>query len=1087
MPEERKLVTILFADVTESTALGESLDPEDLRALMARYYEHARRIVSGHGGTLEKFIGDAVMAVFGLPQAHSNDAERALAAALALRDAVAGDVELDGRLVLRLGVNTGSVVATSDLARGDFLVTGDPVNVAARLEQNANHGEILVGQRTASATEASFLFGPARSIGVKGKSQPLRVFPLESQRPTRQFNHPPLIGRTRELAQLTLSRDRMLRERRPQVISIIAPAGTGKTRLLEEFLSHLFEEDAIQIAVARCLPFGQTLSYWPLRGLLDELLGGAASLQAVASAFMSASYSEDDARRLAVVILTAIGVESEGQEGQVERESLFHAWRLLIEALARKAPRIIVFEDLHWASESLLDLVEYVMRSSAQAALLTITTSRPELLDRRPAWGGGRRNFTALALEPLTEHETWTLVSALAVGVAPEARVKIAERSGGNPFFAIELTRVLGDSQDGDSLPDTVQEAVQERLDALAPRERSVLQAAAVAGRVFQPAALHAALSHESAASVAFEVEDALDSLLTRDFIVAEDGGAYAFRHVLIRDITYNTLARAERIRLHLVVAQWLETFAINRLDEFVELIAYHYAQAALLARSSAISTDTPVDTDRAVDYLERAAARAFQAGALIEARSHLESALKLAPSAAHRRLLEEQGDQSGMLSHLAIPAYRKALTLWRAEAQPAAVDGARIIRKLVTHMMRWHGGMSPDDAQQAEMLELRNEARRLAEEAGEEYEQWRLRVADLFWYWWSGESPTAEASTLMAAGWEAADYFEARGDWDAFSEALDGYGTLAFMLGDWTATYSASQRRVAAPALALYERIDAFSTVIWAQSDSGAYSDSITTVHSLLAQRKTGELATAFAPAVFSARQSAFISGSWSEFEGFDAILDEAWEEAERHPQDPRLVRLWQGDTIFALLIALARDERLNAERVSATLSQLVQLEERDTRRDALQRWSEAILHDDPAPLAAALQEVGSSQDELELLPVSGALCCFLSEHGQTLPTDILSLIAGGRALQREDGLRRWFEIAQALSDDNNTRLATAIDEAEAHGLIPHAARMRVVLAQRTSDPSLLERARPTLERLGDKLFLRKLERIALDFIREP
>jgi hypothetical protein len=269
---------------------------------------------------------------------------------------------------------------------------------------------------------------------------------------------------------------------------------------------------------------------------------------------------------------------------------------------------------------------------------------------------------------------------------------------------------------------------------------------------------------------------------------------------------------------------------------------------------------------------------------------------------------------------------------------------------------------------------------------------------------------------------------------------------------------------------------------VIWAQSDSGAYSDSIATVHSLLAQRKTGELATAFAPAVFSARQAAYVSGSWSEFDRFDAILDEAWEEAERHPQDQRLIRLWQGDTIFALLIALARDELLIAERASATLSLLAQMEERDARRDALERWNEAILHDDPAPLASALEEVGANQDELDLLPASSALCRFLSEHALTLPVPILSLIAGGRALQREDGLKRWYEIAQSLSDDDNTRLAVAIDEAEAHGLIPHATRMRVILARRTGDPSLLERARPILERLGDKLFLRKLERIAAD-----
>jgi class 3 adenylate cyclase len=274
MPEERKLVTILFADVTGSTALGESLDPEDVRALMARYYAHARRVIADHGGTLEKFIGDAVMAIFGLPQAHGNDAERALAAALALRAAVADDPLLADRLLLRSGVNTGEVVATRDPSADDFLVTGDAVNVAARLQQAANPGEILAGERTQAAGGVAFSFGEARSIEVKGKSRPLAVFPLVGPRPARALSRPPLVGRRRELAQLGLLRDAALEERHPQLVSIVAPAGTGKTRLLEEFLAGRDPAEGWQVATARCLPYGQTLTSWPLRGLLGELLCG---------------------------------------------------------------------------------------------------------------------------------------------------------------------------------------------------------------------------------------------------------------------------------------------------------------------------------------------------------------------------------------------------------------------------------------------------------------------------------------------------------------------------------------------------------------------------------------------------------------------------------------------------------------------------------------------------------------------------------------------------------------------------------------------------------------------------------------------
>ena len=1081
MPEERKLVTILFADVTGSTALGEGLDPEDLRALMSRYYDHARRIVSDHGGTLEKFIGDAVMASFGLPQAHSNDAERALATALALREAIASDTLLSERLILRMGANTGSVVATTDLSRGDFLVTGDAVNVAARVEQSAQPGEILASDRTATNAEASFIFGPARSVEAKGKSEPLRVFPLVEQRATRELGRPPLVGRERDLTQLSLLRDRTLRERRPQLVSIIAPAGTGKTRLLEEFLSHLFEEDDIQVATAHCLPYGQTLTYWPLRGLLEELLGGEITTDAVASVFAAAAYSAEDAQRLAELVLAALGIESGIESGaQVESDALYNAWRLLIESLARQAPRIIVFEDLHWASESLLDLVEHIMQPRTQAALLTVATSRPDLLDRRPAWGGGRRNFTCLTLEPLTEQETRSLIGELVDG-APEAmRAKIAERSGGNPYFAIELARGLRRAATLDSLPDTVQEAVQERLDALPSRERAVLQAAAVAGRAFRSATVQAALTPEAAAiGPATEVEAALDGLMERDLIMATDGGAYTFRHILVRDVAYNALARAERIRLHLVVARWLEDFAVGRIDEFVELIAYHYSQAAQLARQSVAPIQPPIDIERAVEYLERAAMRAFQAGALIEARGYLDRALDLAPESERLHLTEELADRSGVLSHVAIPAYRAALALWRAEPHPLPSVGARIMRKLVMHVMRWYGGMTPDSAQRAEMAALREEARRLAEQSSDDYELWRLRTADLFWYWWTDESPESAAAQLLASGWEAADHFESIGDWDAFSEALDGYGTLALMLGDWDATSAASQRRLAAPALTRFERNDALNTVIWAQTNRGAYAEAIATVRDLLARRGPSELVTGFASPLFTAREDAFLSGAWDEFARFDAHVEEIWQEAEGRLEDIRLIRLWQGDRIYAMLIALAREDRAAAERAAEALRGLAEQEPRDSRKQALLRWIEASLADDPVPLEVALGEATTAED-LDLVPAYRSLCRVLGECGRSIPLHILDLIAAGRALQNEDALKRWYPIARALADGDDARLASTIDDAEAHDLIPHASRMRIILAQRTGDRAQLERARAALERLDDRLFLRKLEAVA-------
>src|SRR5579863_2858156 len=254
MPEERKLVTILFADVTGSTSLGESLDPEDVRALMGRYYEHAREVITNHGGTIEKFTGDAVMAVFGLVQAHGDDAERALAAAMALREAVATDEVLGPDFQLRIGVNTGEVVATTDQSRGDFLITGDAVNVAARLQQHCSPGEILANERTANAAQTAFVFDESRMIEVKGKRLPLRVFPIKGVQTVRTVFRPPFVGRKQDVMQLELLKERVLEEERPQLVSIVAPAGTGKTRLLEEFLKRIEPDDGFEVAMVRCLP-----------------------------------------------------------------------------------------------------------------------------------------------------------------------------------------------------------------------------------------------------------------------------------------------------------------------------------------------------------------------------------------------------------------------------------------------------------------------------------------------------------------------------------------------------------------------------------------------------------------------------------------------------------------------------------------------------------------------------------------------------------------------------------------------------------------------------------------------------------------
>ncbi|HEX9268731.1 MAG TPA: adenylate/guanylate cyclase domain-containing protein, partial [Candidatus Limnocylindria bacterium] len=443
MAEERRLVTVLFADVTGSTALGEELDPEDVRALLRRYYDIAKDVVGEHGGTLEKFIGDAVMAVFGIPQAHGDDAERALAAALALRDRVRDAPELGERLPIRLGLNTGEVVATPDRTAGDFLLTGDAVNTAARIQQAGDPWTIHAGERTARAARGAFEFGPARALDAKGKRMPVRVREVLGRAERGRAPRVPLVGRSADLAQLELVARRAFSERRPFLVSLIAPAGTGKTRLLEEFLDQLPQvAGETRVAIAQCLPYGQRLTYWPLRAVLYRLIGASEDAPPVEVRERAQAWvREGGAERPDVLANQLAGTVGAGEGELSDRAALFAAWRAAIELAARREPLVIVFEDLHWSSDSLLDLVEFVMQPRGDAPILMLVLTRPELLDRRPAWGGGRRNHLALSLEPLAPDAVAELVRHLIESASPEIVERVVARSEGNPFYAGELVR----------------------------------------------------------------------------------------------------------------------------------------------------------------------------------------------------------------------------------------------------------------------------------------------------------------------------------------------------------------------------------------------------------------------------------------------------------------------------------------------------------------------------------------------------------------------------------------------------------------------------------------------------------------------
>jgi class 3 adenylate cyclase/tetratricopeptide (TPR) repeat protein len=1063
MSEERKLVTVLFADVSGSTSLGEALDPEDLRALMGRYYERARQIIGRDGGTVEKFIGDAVMAVFGLPTAHEDDAERALTAALELREAIGQEPLLGETFQLRIGVNTGDVMATTESTRSDFLVTGDTVNVAARLEQNAHPGEIVASERTAYAARMAFLFGEPRAVQVKGKQLPLRVCPLKEKRATRLVERPPFVGRIQDILHLEILRERILEEERPQFLSIVAPAGTGKTRLLEEFLARLDPGERVHVATARCLPYGQAMAYLPLHALLQEMLGVEGSREAVTECFTRAGYRREDAGHLATHILATVGHEA---ESTAQREQIFSAWRLLIEALSQQAPLIVIFENLHWASDSLLDLVEHLSSARSSTPLLFITSSRPELLDRRPTWGGGRQNFTALALRPLSAKRTRELVKRLAPDLQTEVSARIVESAAGNPFFAQELVRGLverrltGAGVSTDQLPDTVRGAILARLDLLAKVERDVLQVASVASRTFTSALIQRVLSSYSDDAITH----ALDSLLTRDMLAPAPGGTFTFSHTLVLDVTYETLSRAERIRLHTAIAAVLLEEAGEQVDECVELLAYHYTRAVHLSRLSFVPQKQEVEIQRALMFQVRAAELASHCGAYSEALTYFQNALELAGETQKVSLCEMLGDSlmPRQWSATMRDAYRQGVELWRRLPGRQPLPGARLIRKLLISETRWRGDEQPSSE---ELAGLWQEGLRLAEQAEDEYETWRLRAASVFMI--TDLSPLSveemrqsqRVRDLKQCANEAVRYFEQQQDWEALSEVLDGYSALQFRCGENAEMLASVQQRLHLANLSFHERTDAIGMLAQVYVISGAYDECIRTLKEAIETLRPDEPIEAFASFLNLALWSLYITGRWSEILPFRQAMDEIWRRTQ-HLQGAGSHLM--GGYLCLLAIALAREDHDEIAALESLLHQQIP-EAYDRRISPFVTFyrSGDTSGLEPGPRgsdAAGFWMTLFSEQELPPLDAVTAL--------GTYNVDDITLSAS--------------KIVRALRANDNDALTCAIDEAEEHRLTVHAARMRIVLAKRTGDLRQLARARSVLIRLEDRLFLRRADAVA-------
>ncbi|MEP6470021.1 MAG: adenylate/guanylate cyclase domain-containing protein [Chloroflexota bacterium] len=890
MAEERRLVTVLFADVVGSTALGESLDPEDLRRLLSRFYAIASDVVSAHGGTLEKFIGDAALAIFGVPQAHDDDARRGLAAALQLRDRMHDDAWLSQHLPIRLGVNTGDVVASRDRARGDFIITGDAVNVAARLQQSAEPWQILTTERTMRAAGGAFSFGEAMALDLRGKTSAVQAYPVLGER-AEEAHRIPLFGRAADLTQLELVASRAFSERRPFLVSLIAPAGTGKSRLLEEFLGSLRDTapDA-QIATAQCLPYGQRLTYWPMRQLLFGMLDIAddARPEEVRERVRNWLRESGDANadKTAELLAATIGAS----EVEVsDRASLFAAWRTLLELAAARQPLLLVVEDLHWSSDSLLDLVEFILQPRGDVPMLMATLTRPELLDRRPGWGGGRGNHVSLMLDPLRAEDVGRLVEHMLDGPSPDIVQLVVERAEGNPFYAGEIVRSIlergtdlsdpgGVADAVRTLPDTVQATVLARLDLLDHEGRRALQVGAVFGRSFSRAGI-GALDE----TLADHADPALEGLIERDLVRPSGGDQFAFRHILIREVAYQTMPRAERAILHAAAGRWLMRLAEGREDELAELIAFHLREAAALSATS--GTRDARTEQEAVTWLRRAAETALGASANVEASRHVLAAIELAEADERPELYLLLG-QTYASGDRSVDAYTTGLRLAREQGRPPDLL-LRYIGNILMVSARWYSSVARQP-REVEMQALIDDGLKMLPEVGDARTRATFLISCGFMPFWlsntgeraAGDDDYRRADERLAAGLALAESLD---DAPLISAALDASVSTMARTPPAKAREISRRRTAMGVRLNLQERLDANFMVAWNSALLGDFPAVLAAADEAMGLLQPGQNpAFAFGGTAWRAYALALL-GRWDEMAEAIERCRALWIEADR------------------------------------------------------------------------------------------------------------------------------------------------------------------------------------------------------------
>jgi class 3 adenylate cyclase/tetratricopeptide (TPR) repeat protein len=629
--EERKVVTVLFADLVGFTSRAEQMDPEDVRALLAPYHQRLRSELERFGGTVEKFIGDAVVALFGAPVAHEDDPERAVRAALEIRDWVR---EEEADLQLRIAVNTGEALIALGARpeAGEGMASGDVVNTTARLQSAAPVNGVLVGETTWRATRDRIEYAEHEPVSAKGKAAPIAVW--EALQATSRLGMDleqrvltPLVGRERELGVVFDAFDRAVGQREPQLVTVVGVPGIGKSRLVAELFQRLEESpELVWWRQGRALPYGSGVSFWAIgeivkaqAGINENDTSETAGDKLRESVEQSVEEHERDWVRRHLETLLSLS-----EDGALDRQEAFAAWRRYLEGLAEQHPLVLVFEDLHWADEGLLDFVDHLVEWATGVPLLVLASARPELLDRRPNWGGGKLNATTIALAPLDDADASRVISAVLdrTLLPAETQAALLEQAGGNPLYAEQFARLFLERGDV-AVPENVQGIIAARLDALPEAEKQLLQDAAVLGKVFWSGGVAAD-------------EATLHALERKGFVRRERRSAvagqaeFAFRHVLVREVAYGQIPRAARADKHLVSVGWIES--LGRSEDHAELIAHHYASA--LELFEAAGSGAPHDLgDRARRAFRRAGDRAAALNAFAPAADQYAAAFALWPA----------------------------------------------------------------------------------------------------------------------------------------------------------------------------------------------------------------------------------------------------------------------------------------------------------------------------------------------------------------------------------------------------------------------------------------------------------------------